>query len=65
MHITLPKSHKNVRVFLFNGIGQLVETHELGTGADFVWQTQVEAGIYALKVGSGSEEIGTFTIVKQ
>ena len=54
-----------MRVFLFNGIGQLVETHELGTGADFVWQTQVEAGIYALKVGNGSEEIGTFTIVKQ
>ena len=65
MHITLSKSHENVRVLLFNGLGQLSETHELGMGTDFVCQTQVEAGIYAIKVCSGTEEIATFAIIRQ
>jgi len=63
IHIELPGYFENVKVVLMNSVGQNLESHHLGNGADFEMESNLEAGIYRLRVFAGSKELMTSTLL--
>lgn len=64
LNVKFIRSYSNVSASIFNNLGQIVEIHTLGKGSAFAFKTNLPNGVYFVKIYTQSEELSSYTLIK-